>query len=77
MTNGSIVLTENKSFFSPISVLHCEYYKNISDVETEIKNSVDIQCVAGKNYLPFGRTQQPSLTDYADGIDTMQFLMTL
>jgi hypothetical protein len=77
MTNGSIILTENKSFFSPISVLHFEYYKNINNVETEIKNSEDIQCVTGKNYLSFGKTQQPSLTDYADGIDTMQFLMNL
>jgi hypothetical protein len=77
MTNGSIILTENKSFFSPISVLPFEYYKNISDVETEIKTSEDIQCVAGKTYLSFGRTQQPSLTDYADGIDTMEFLAGL
>ena len=77
MTNGSIILTENKSFFSPISILNFEYYKNISDVETEIKTSGDVQCVAGKNYLSFGRTQQPSLTDYADGIDTMEFLAEL
>jgi len=28
----------------------------------------------GKGYLPFGSAQCPTLTDYADGIDTMQFL---
>jgi hypothetical protein len=36
-----------------------------------------VQCVVGKNHIPFGKTQQPSLTDYADGIDVMKFLLEL
>jgi hypothetical protein len=77
MTNGSIILTENTAVFSPISVLHYEYYNNIHEVESSIKKSEDIQCVAGKGHLPFGSTQKPSLTDYADGIDTLKFLAEL
>jgi hypothetical protein len=77
MTNGAIILTENNSLFSPISVLHYQYYMNIHEVETAIKKSEDIQCVVGKNHLPFGSTQRPSLTDHADGIDTLEFLTKL
>jgi len=73
MTNGSIILTENNAAFSPISVLHYEYY---SLTPTPLL-SQDIQCVAGKNFLPFGSTQKPSLRDYADGIDTLKFLTEL
>jgi len=35
-----------------------------------------IQCVVGQDYIPFGRAQCPSLMDYADGMDTMEFLAT-
>jgi len=37
-------------------------------------NNVAIQCVVGKNYLPFGEAQNPTLDQYADGVDTMAFL---
>jgi hypothetical protein len=37
----------------------------------------DIQCITGKNDIPFGQAQQPCLTDYADGVDTLQFLLSL
>lgn len=76
MTNGSILLIENPSMYSPISQLNYEYY---SDPVLLQKNlfSKEIQCIAGKDYTAFGQTQNPSLTDYADGADTMRFLMQL
>lgn len=77
MTDGSVILSENDSIFSAISQVHYSYYKNIEDVKTLIENNDDIQCVVGKNYTPFGTAQIPSLTDYADGIDTMKFLAEL
>jgi len=77
MTNGSVILSENSGLFSPISVLHVEYYKNIHETETSIKANLDIQCAVGKNFLPFGTTQRPSLMDYADGKDTLEFLTEL
>ncbi len=30
-----------------------------------------------KNLIPFGKSQEPGLFDYADGIDTMEFLLSL
>ncbi|MBS4043333.1 MAG: acyl-CoA reductase [Chitinophagaceae bacterium] len=77
MTDGSVILSQNDSIFSAISQVHYSYYKNIEDVKTLIENNDDIQCVVGKNYTPFGTAQIPSLTDYADGIDTMKFLAEL
>jgi hypothetical protein len=77
MTNGSILLVENKSSFSPISVLHFEYYLQKENVIETLQNNPDIQAIAGKGFLPFGTAQKPALTDYADGVDTLQFLRKL
>lgn len=72
MTNGSTLLVEDTSVFSPISVVHYEFY---SSEEFTIPESV--QCIVGKKYTPFGQSQKPSLLDYADGVDTMAFLKNL
>jgi hypothetical protein len=74
MTNGSVLLLENSAFFSPISVLNYEYYSDPEEVKVKLTGNSDIQCVCGSDYLAFGQAQFPSVTDYADGIDTMQFL---
>jgi hypothetical protein len=37
----------------------------------------NIQCVVGKDYLEFGKSQQPGLSDYADNVDTMEFILNL
>jgi hypothetical protein len=77
MTNGSIILIENKSVFSPISQLHYEYYDNEDDVRQKLKNDQNIQCVVSKNDIGFGGAQRPDICDYADGVDTMHFLKGL
>ena len=76
MTNESTLLVENEAVFSPISQLNYSFYNNIENVLSGLKENVDIQCIAGTE-IPFGQVQCPGLTDYADGIDTMQFLLTL
>jgi hypothetical protein len=35
----------------------------------------NIQCITGHNFVPFGKAQVPALWDYADGIDTLEFLL--
>ncbi len=77
LTNDSLLLVENNLPFSPVSVLHYRYYTDRQTLLQELSESGDIQCITGEGGIPFGTTQQPSLTDYADGIDTMQFLTTL
>jgi hypothetical protein len=80
---GNLLVTENVAVASPVSVLHYEYYQTLEDLKTML--SVDrekIQCVVGdpgvtENMVPFGKSQQPELWDYADGVDTVEFLLSL
>ncbi len=74
MTSGSVILAENESIFSAISQVHYTFYSNIDELKLKLGNNTDIQCIVGKGFTPFGKAQEPSLNDYADGIDTMKFL---
>jgi hypothetical protein len=70
-----VVLTENSSPFSPVSQVHYTFYKDAKEAASLLENSTDIQCITGHGYIPFGQAQSPGLMDYADGVDTMQFLI--
>ena len=77
MTNGSIVLHEDPQLFSPISQLNYEFYTQGKELPEVFLGNEAIQCIVGKKYLPFGSGQQPGLTDFADGVDTLKFLLDL
>jgi hypothetical protein len=77
MANDNIILQESASVFSPISVLHYSHYSDAGVLAEELKSNNDLQCIVGHGFTPFGLAQQPSLSDYADGVDTMQFLTGL
>ena len=77
MTNGSILLVEDSSIFSPISQLNYEYYASRDELLSSLYNNQDIQGVIEKNHIPFGQAQSPGLFDYADKVDTMEFLQSL
>lgn len=74
MTNDSIILTENENVFAPVSQVNYSYYNKMKTLAESLQNNTDIQCIAGKNFIDFGKSQSPSLTDYADCVDTMKFL---
>ena len=76
MTNESTLLVENDSVFSPISQLNYSFYTNQDIVIETLRNNESIQCIVGLD-IPFGMAQQPGLSDYADGIDIMNFLVNL
>ncbi|WP_447641822.1 MULTISPECIES: acyl-CoA reductase [Chitinophagaceae] len=77
MSGGALLLEENPLVFSPISTIHYQYYKDEKKLEEQLKNSEDIQAIIGQKYIGFGQAQLPTLMDYADGVDTMQFLSCL
>lgn len=77
MTNESIILLENTSVFSPIAQLNYEFYSDKNLVVEKLGSCEDLQCIVGHSHIPFGRGQIPSLTDYADGINTLNFLINL
>jgi hypothetical protein len=76
MTNGTILLSKNESLFTAVSQVNYEFYSNKKDLEL-LNDNKDVQCIVGHTAIPFGQAQQPSLFDYADGVDTMKFAMSL
>lgn len=77
MTNESTLLIESEEIFSAISQLNYSFYDNAEKVTALLKDNSDVQCIIGQQHTPFGQAQQPGLFDYADGVDTMQFLLSL
>ena len=80
--NGFIILKEEKKLGSPIGCLYYEYYKEIKDIQKMINNNKDnLQCVLSNNKdigtIPFGLSQCPTLKDYADNVDTLNFLLKI
>ena len=77
MTNDSILLIEDPAIFSPISQLNYEFYSDEYDLGSKLPASKDLQCTVGKSFTAFGDAQCPSISDYADGVDTFMFLSML
>lgn len=83
LDNGFLLLHENPALVSPISVVHFDRYAHLDDAKAALHAQADrIQCVTSAGgWLPgsvaFGTAQTPTLTDYADGVDTMAFLTNL
>lgn len=77
LTNEAVLLVENDTPFSAVSVLHYRYYDDHAVLFEEIRDNPDLQCIVGKGFTPFGGAQVPSVRDYADGVDTMDFLCRL
>ncbi len=80
LDSGFFLLKEDKSWVSPISVLFYEFYQSQGDLLSKLKdNNEQIQCTVGDlpHAIPPGKAQQPELWDYADGVDTMEFLNKL
>ena len=82
LDNGFMTIKEDKSYASPISSVFYEYYKSLPEVLERLANDRDqIQCVVTaanlEGSVEFGKAQHPGLWDYADGIDTIKFLVSL
>ncbi len=82
LDNGFLILKEDEALTSPISALFYTFYDDESELRNKLQEmNEQIQCVvsgeAKENEVNFGDTQKPNLSDYADGIDTMEFLLNL
>jgi hypothetical protein len=81
--NGFLLAREETSLMSPISVIHTESYHSVELLNKQLYQLRNqIQCIVSASKIfeaaiPPGQSQLPELWDYADGIDTMQFLMKL
>ena len=83
LDNGYLLVTQHDGLVSPISVLYYQTYRMQANADTWLAARADkIQVVASAQgwlggSVPFGQTQRPGLSDYADGVDTMTFLTAL
>ena len=82
LDNGFLTIREDESFASPISSVFYEFYDTEQQMLNRLNQDADkIQCVVTnlpiENKIIFGETQSPNLWDYADGVDTMKFLLQL
>ena len=83
LDNNFLILKENNSLASPLAVLFYEYYDDLELAQALLQNeSENIQCIVTaapirvhNQIVDFGKSQQPALWDYADGVDTMAFLV--
>lgn len=82
LDNGFFMVKEDPSYASPISTVFFEYYNNIIELKSKLDTDKNlIQCTVASSDLkigiPFGSTQNPQLWDYADNVDTVDFLLTI
>ncbi len=79
---GDLLLIESRETASGVSVVNYQYYDKLSEVEDYINaNKENLQIVVGKEPSlatnAFGSGQQPRIDEFADGVDTMQWLNKL
>ena len=79
LENGFLMIKEDESYASPIATIFYEYYDNEIDLKIKLHQDKEkIQCIVAngfiENEINFGQTQAPKLNDYADGVNTLEFL---
>ena len=82
LENGFLMIKEDTSYGSPIATLFYEYYNSLEELKEKLgQDSNQIQCVVSKGLfateVTFGQTQKPELWDYADNVDTVEFLLKI
>lgn len=84
LMNGCVLLKESTDISSRIAMLGYEFYESSDHLVDLIKPHLDeIQLIVsnksieGLQTMRFGEAQKPKLWDYADGVDTLQFLINL
>jgi hypothetical protein len=82
LENGFLMIKEDESYSSPIATIFYEYYENEIDLKIKLyQDKEKIQCIVAKDFIEneikFGQTQHPNLNDYADGVNTLEFLSSI
>jgi len=78
LENGFVLLKEDAALASPVAALFYQRYDRKEEVLAYLEaNQLKIQCVVARDGIAFGDAQRPALSDYADGVDTLRFLLGL
>jgi hypothetical protein len=85
LDNGFLLVKKDDNLTSPLAVVFYEEYQNLEEATKKLNQKTDeIQVVvtsASANLLSpkvnFGESQNPKLWDYADGVNTLEFLKSI
>ncbi|MCP4311475.1 MAG: acyl-CoA reductase [Bacteroidetes bacterium] len=83
LDNGITLVKEDSAIASPAGVVFYERYSEIGTVQQQLtEHEEEIQCTVSvhpdiENRIRPGGTQEPMPWDYADGVDTISFLIQL
>lgn len=77
LDNNFVILKETTDLFSPLAMIHYHYASKEDTLAYIEEHKEEIQVLVGHDYVPFGQAQFPSLYDYADGVNTLDFLQGL
>lgn len=83
LDNGFLLLKKDVRIASPLAVVYYEEYDTLDEVKSTLESKKnEIQCIVssislGENLMtiPLGNSQSPKLTDYADDVDVIGFLL--
>lgn len=80
LENGFLMIKEDQSYSSPIATVFYEFYSDSANLKEKLRADKErIQCIVAKGFvkdeIEFGNTQKPQLWDYADNVDTVEFLL--
>ena len=78
LDNNFVLFKESNILHAPIGMINYHYYANSTDIAEYLsKHKEEIQCIVGENHKIFGSTQEPKIDEYADNINTMDWLHNL
>ncbi|MDO5981154.1 acyl-CoA reductase [Flavivirga spongiicola] len=82
LENGFLMIKEDNNYASPIATIFYEYYDSSKKLKEKLNiDKQQIQCIVAngftENEIAFGETQKPQLWDYADSIDSIEFLLAI
>ncbi|MCX7728538.1 MAG: acyl-CoA reductase [Bacteroidia bacterium] len=78
LENNFLILKESQQLHAPVANLFYEKYHTLSEVENYISQyQNDIQTIVSSQHTAFGKAQFPDINDFADGINTKEFLINL
>ena len=91
LDNGFLLMKEDPGWVSPVGTLFWESYSDEQALWTKLNDFADqLQCITAREsrlqdvqravsrpVVPLGSAQFPTASDYPDGLDTMNFLLSL
>jgi len=78
LDNNFVLLKESHALHAPIGMIYYHYYEDLAEITSYLEiHKEEIQCIIGNVYQAFGSSQQPQIDDYADNLNTMDWLHNL